>query len=231
LDDIERIRAEFQTRDRTIPPDFYAWHRPAIQYWQRQTARACTTLLENAGALPLDHASVADIGCGTGQWLAEFVHWGAKPANLHGIDLLEERITRARAGLPDADLRCGDARHLPWADGCFDLVTQFTVFSSIPDTGVQFEIAREMMRVLRPGGNILWYDCRYPNPLRAAVRGLQRRHIARLFPNCAIHLSVTTLVPPLSRTIARHSHALAAMLESLRFTCTHLAAVITPEKQ
>jgi len=231
LDEIERIRAEFETRDRTIPPDFYAWHRPEIQYWQRQTARACTKLLEHAGALPLDDAAIADIGCGTGQWLAEFVRWGAKPANLHGIDLLEERLTRARERLPEADLRCGDARHLPWPDGCFDLVTQFTVFSSIPDIGVQREIADEMLRVLRPGGHILWYDCRYPNPVRAAVRGLNRRNIARLFPNCAIHLTVTTLVPPLSRAIARHSHVLAAAVESLRFTCTHLAAVITPGKK
>jgi hypothetical protein len=87
-----------------------------------------------------------------------------------------------------------------------------------------------MLRVLRPGGHILWYDCRFSNPARAAVRGLNRRDIARLFPNCAISFSVTTLVPPLSRVIARRSHALAAGLESLRFTCTHLAAVITPKK-
>ncbi len=231
MDDIERIRAEFQTRDRTIPPDFYAWHRPEIRYWQRQTAHACTRLLENAGALPLDNASIADIGCGTGQWLAEFVHWGAKPANLHGIDLLEERIAGARGRLPDADLRCGDARHLPWPDASFDLVTQFTVFSSILHIDVQREIANEMLRVLRPGGHILWYDCRYPNPLRPAVRGLNRGDVRRLFPNCAIGLTVTTLVPPLSRAIARHSCKLAALLESLRITCTHLAAVITPEKQ
>lgn len=231
MDEIERIRAEFETRDRTIPPDFYAWHRPEIQYWQRQTARACTKLLEKAGALPLGNAAVADIGCGTGQWLAEFVHWGAKAANLHGIDLLEERVTRARERLPDADLICGDARHLPWADGSFDLLTQFTVFSSILDCEVQRAIAGEMLRVLRPGGHILWYDCRWSNPARAAVRGLHRRDIERLFPNCAIDFTVTTLVPPLSRIIARHSRALAAMLESLRFTCTHLAAVITPGKK
>lgn len=228
--EIERLRAEFRTRDRTIPPDFYAWHRPEIRYWQQQTARVCTKLLHDAGALPLAGQAIADIGCGTCQWLAEFVRWGAAPAHLHGIDLLEERIDAARARVPDADLRCGDARHLPWSDAGFDLVTQFTVFSSMP-VDMQRGIAREMLRVLRPGGHILWYDCRYSNPARAAVRGLNRRDIARLFPNCSIRSSVTTLMPPLSRFIARRSHALAAALESLRVTCTHLAALITPESK
>ena len=227
---IERIRAEFRKRDRTIPPDFYAWHRPEIRYWQRQTARVCTRLLQDAGALPFNHAEIADVGCGTGQWLSEFQRWGAGPASLHGIDLLEERIEIAHAQLPAADLHCGDARHLPWPDKSFDLVTQFTVFSSIP-ADMQRDVAREMLRVLRPGGHILWYDCRYSNPARPAVRGLSRKAIARLFPNCAVRFSVTTLVPPLSRVIARHSHALAAALESLRFTCTHLAAAITRKNQ
>jgi ubiquinone/menaquinone biosynthesis C-methylase UbiE len=231
LQEIQRIRAEFQKRDRTIPADFYAWHRPEIQYWQQQTARACARLLENARVFPLTNASVADIGCGAGQWLAEFVRWGANPANLHGIDLLDDRIASARTRLPQSDLLCGDARHLPWPDDCFDLVTQFTVFSSILDADFRRDVAREMLRVLRPGGHILWYDCRYSNPARAAVCGLNRREMARLFPNCAIDFAVTTLVPPLSRAIARHSGALAAALENLRFTCTHLAAVIAPERK
>ena len=75
--------------------------------------------------------------------------WGAVAANLYGIDLIAGRIAYARERLPGADLRWGDARHLPWRDGSFDLVTQFTVFSSILDTQVQAEVAAEMLRVLR----------------------------------------------------------------------------------
>lgn len=187
-------------------------------------------MLEQSGAFPPAGASIADIGCGTGQWLAEFIQWGAQPGSLHGIDLLDERVNAARTRLPDADLRAGDARHLPWQDDSFDLVTQFTVFSSILDSGVRQELANEMVRVLRPDGRILWYDCRYSNPFRPAVRGLNRADIRGLFPNCAIDFAVTTLVPQLSRVIARHSHALAAALEGLRFTCTHFAAVIVPKR-
>jgi SAM-dependent methyltransferase len=229
LDEIERIREEYQARDRTIPADFYAWHRAEIQYWQAGAARACARLLHKSGTFPIAQASIADIGCGNGNWLLEFLQWGAVAANLHGIDLLGDRIAYARERLPGVDLRCGDARNLPWPDGSFDLVTQFTVFSSIADTQVQAAVASEMLRVLRRGGRILWYDCRYSNPSRAAVRGLSRNNIRKLFPSCSIDFVSTTLVPPLARVVACRSWAAAAALESLRFTCTHLAAVITPE--
>ena len=85
-----------------------------------------------------------------------------------------------------------------------------------------------MLRVLRPGGHILWYDLRFSNPARAAVRGLNRDAIRKLFPGCSIRFETTTLAPPLSRMVARRSWTAAAMLESLGFTCTHLAALITP---
>jgi SAM-dependent methyltransferase len=231
VDEIERIREEYQARDRTIPPDFYAWHREEIQYWQARTARVCARLLHKSGAFPIGDASIVDVGCGNGQWLLEFLQWGAVAANLHGIDLIAERIAYARERLPGADLRWGDAGNLPWADGSFDLVTQFTVFSSILDAQVQAEVAAEMLRVLRPGGRIFWYDCRYSNPQKAAVRGSSRDDIRKLFPSCSIQFARTTLVPPLSRVLARRSWAIAAAVEGLGFTCTHLAAVITPTRE
>jgi ubiquinone/menaquinone biosynthesis C-methylase UbiE len=211
------------------PPDFYAWHREEIQYWQARTARVCARLLRESGAFPLAEASIADVGCGEGRWLLEFLQWGAVAANLHGIDLIAERIAYARKRIPGADLRSGDAAKLPWRDASFDLVTQFTVFSSIPDTKVQAEVAAEMLRVLRPGGRILWYDCRYSSPANTAVRGLDQDDIRKLFPSCSIQFTSTTLVPPLSRAIARRSWAVAGALEGLGFTCTHLAAMITPQ--
>ncbi len=228
MDEIARIREEYESRARTIPSDFYAGHRAEIQYWQATVARVCTRLLREARALPLTDTSIADIGCGTGQWLLEFMQWGAAPSNLYGIDLMEERISRARERIPQADLHCGDARTLPWPDRSMDLVTQFTVFSSIHELPVQNAVAAEMLRVLKPGGHILWYDCRYSNPSRAAVRGLNRDAIRRLFPGSSIRFATTTLAPPLSRFIARRSWAIAAALECLPFTRTHLAALIAP---
>ena len=76
MNEVDRIREEYQRRDRTIPADFYAWHREEIQYWQAGVARACARLLHRSGAFPIDAASIADIGCGSGQWLLE--HPGAE---------------------------------------------------------------------------------------------------------------------------------------------------------
>jgi ubiquinone/menaquinone biosynthesis C-methylase UbiE len=233
--EIERIREVYRARDRTLAPDLYAWHREEIQYWQASTARVCARLLRESGAFPLTGASILDVGCGTGNWLLEFLQWGAAAANLHGIDLIDERISLARERLTEIDLRRGDAQKLPWTDGSFDLVAQFTVFSSVLDADVRSTMAAEMLRVLRPGGRILWYDCRYSNPLpssspRVAVRGLNRDEIRMLFPGCSIRFVNTTLAPPMSRAVAKHSWVAAAALESLRFTCTHLAALITRRK-
>src|SRR5580698_2397493 len=104
MNEIDRIREEYEQRGRTIPADFYAWHHEEIQYWQAGVARACARLLHQSGGFPIANASIADIGCGNGQWLLEFLQWGAVAANLHGIDLLADRISSARERLPGVDL-------------------------------------------------------------------------------------------------------------------------------
>jgi ubiquinone/menaquinone biosynthesis C-methylase UbiE len=225
LKEIGRIRAEYADRAQTIPADRYSWTRPEIQFWRESTSRALKRLLP----FPLAGKHVADIGCGTGQWLEEFTLWGATPANLHGIDLLEDRASESRRRLRQSDIHCGDASKLPWPDGQMDLISQFTVFSSILDREMRESIAREMCRVLKPGGHILWYDCRYSSPVRPAVRGLNREAIRKIFPNSSIRFASTTLLPPLSRAIAKHSWRAAAALEAIPLMRTHLAALITPD--
>jgi ubiquinone/menaquinone biosynthesis C-methylase UbiE len=224
--EIERIRREYATRSREIPAGFYDWHRTENQFLHAGAARACSRLLSQAGAFPLDRAHILDVGCGRGQWLLEFLQWGATVVQVHGIDLLPDRIVHARERLAGAELRCGDARRLPWPDASFDLVSQFTMFSSILDPAVRDEVANEMRRVLRPGGRMLWYDLRRSNPIRS-VHGLSRHDVRMLFPGCAFRFLNTTLAPPLARIVARRSWTAAFALESLPLATTHLAAVIT----
>jgi ubiquinone/menaquinone biosynthesis C-methylase UbiE len=224
MEELARIRAEYAARDASIPADRYDWSRPEIQFWKQSTWHVVERLL----ASRLKEKQIADVGCGNGQWLEEFTRHGASPSDLHGIDLLEDRIALATKRLPAADIRCGDATHLPWPDASMDIVTQFTVFSSILDPEMRSAIAEEMRRILKPRGRILWYDCRYSNPLRPAVRGLSRKAIRELFANSSIRFASATLFPALSRTIAKHSTRAAAALEALPITRTHLAAVIEP---
>src|SRR2546425_9549868 len=107
---------------------------------------------------------VLDVGCGTGGLLQDFVRYGATPALLCGIDLLESRVIEARTRYPHLDTRCANAEELPFADGSFDLVLCFTLFDTILDTGVRGRVSREILRVLKACGRVLLYDFRWNNP-------------------------------------------------------------------
>jgi SAM-dependent methyltransferase len=224
----ERIRAEYDRRARQLPPDLYGWNRPVNQFFYTQTFRACVDGLTRAGMFPLHGKRVADIGCGMGNWLLDFVKWGASPTNLAGIDLDLSRIRQAQTRLPAADILEGDASGLPWPDASFDLVTQFTVFTSILDPGMKRRLAAEMLRIVKPGGLILWYDFRFNNPNNPNVRGISRREIADLFPQSSIQFRRLTLAPPLARKIVPISWTAALLLESIPLLRTHELAMIRP---
>jgi ubiquinone/menaquinone biosynthesis C-methylase UbiE len=219
--ELERIRTEYRRRALEIPHDFYRWNRPVNLYIQCQLMRDAIAMLDRAGLFPLDGRSIADIGCGSGTWLLEFAQWGSDVASLSGIDLDGKRVDRARAVLPGADLHSGSAAHLPWADGTQDMVTQFTLFSSILSSELKQTVAAEMLRVLRPNGFVLWYDLRFDNPKNPNVRAIGVPEIHKLFPNCKVTVQKVTLAPPIARAVVPHSWILAAALEKLPFLRTH----------
>jgi SAM-dependent methyltransferase len=219
--EIERIRAEYRRRGREIPVDFYAWNRPVNLYTQTQLMRDMLKLLDQQRLFPLKTLRVADIGCGGGVWLLEFAQWGAEAQNLAGIDLNEKRVADAARTLPGADLRVGSADTLPWADASFDLVSQFTLFSSILSESLKQTVASEMMRILKPGGSVLWYDLALNNPRNPNVRGIGLAETQHLFPGCEVLTRRVTLAPPLARLIVPASWIVASMLEKLPFLRTH----------
>lgn len=225
-EEIERIRREYQRREKEIAPDFYSWGRPVNVFFHTQVVRRCIAALHEAGFFPLNGLRLLDVGCGRGDWLLEFCQWGARPVDLAGIDLDECRIQEARSRLPGSDLRVGDAQNLPWPDGSFGLVAQFTVFTSILHPGVRRRIASEMLRVLTPGGAVLWYDFRYDNPRNPHVRGISAREIRSLFAGCDIRFYSATLAPPLARLVAPRSWPVAVLLECIPLLRTHLIALI-----
>lgn len=94
---------------------------------------------------------VLEIGVGMG---ADHLEWArAAPRTLTGVDLTPHAIelTRARLGLHGlrSRLLVSDARRLPFRDASFDLVYSWGVIHHSPDTAAA---AREITRVLRPGG-------------------------------------------------------------------------------
>jgi SAM-dependent methyltransferase len=223
-DEIARIRAEYERRRREIPADFYSWSRDVNFFYHSQIARASIRALREAGRYPLNGCKVLDAGCGSGAWLLEFAQWGAD--QLHGLDLDPGRLDIAARMLPGADLRCGDARALPWPDECFDLVSQFTMFTSILDADVKRSVAGEMLRVLKRDGMMLWYDFRINNPANRNVRGIEAAEIRSLFPGCDVTLKRTTLAPPIARRIVPVTWIGALLLEQIPWLRTHYVAVI-----
>jgi ubiquinone/menaquinone biosynthesis C-methylase UbiE len=145
---------------------------------------------------------------------------------LGGIDLMPERLARARRRIPGADLHLGSASELPWPDESFDLVSQFLVFTNIFDPELKRAVASEMLRVLKPGGGILWFDLRVNNPRNPEVRGLRRAEIRSLFPGCKMELAPALLAPPLGRLIAGWSWPFAEALQALPLLCTHYAGLV-----
>jgi len=177
--------------------------------------------------LPLRGREVLDVGCGRGQWLADFESWGAEQRGLRGIELDEGRASLAKRRLHDADIRVGDASRLPWSDASFDIVVQSMAFTSILLADMKRDIAREMVRVLKRDGMILWYDFFWNNPKNPNVKGIRAREIRELFPGCDVRLKRITLAPPIARRLVPFTWVGCLLLEKMRFLYTHYLGTIT----
>ncbi|MES1245221.1 MAG: class I SAM-dependent methyltransferase [Acidobacteriota bacterium] len=226
MSETDRILEEHRRRAREIPAGFYDLDKPANLFLRHGQERALRDALERSGLLPLAGRRLLEVGCGSGNWLEILERFGARREGIAGIDLDPGRAAACAARFPGADVQSGDASVLPWESGRFDLVFQSTVFSSILDPGMRRAVASEMLRVLAPGGAVLWYDFFVDNPANPNVRGVRRREIEALFPGCRVELRRAILAPPLARRIVPASWTAAAVLESLRVFDTHYLGMI-----
>jgi ubiquinone/menaquinone biosynthesis C-methylase UbiE len=222
----ERIQQEYQRRAKAIPSDFYAPWQPPASLMLTSRRRIAAVMLHQACVYPTADDQCLEIGCGSLGWLGDLISWGVREKNLHGIELDATRVELARAVLPVADLRLGDATDLPWGDSTFRLVIASTVFTSVLNSTVRLVLAREIVRVLAPEGALLWYDFAVNNPANPHVRKVGRRELKELFPALKGEIRSITLAPPLARFIAPRSWVLATMLEAIPLLRTHLIAVL-----
>jgi SAM-dependent methyltransferase len=221
-----RILAEHRRRAREIDQDRYCIWQPDVAFTTSVRTNSAVTLLHRMNVFPATDAPCLEVGHGNLGWLCVLIGWGVHEQCLHGIELDAERAAVARAILPAADLRVGDACEMPWENGLFRLVIASTVFTSILDDGVRRLLAREIVRVLAPGGALLWYDFAYNNPKNPNVRGIKPKEVRQLFPQLHGTMKWVTLAPPIARAVAPRSYLLASMLEAVPFLRTHLLGVL-----
>lgn len=227
-DEADRILAEYERRQRQLPSDYYALHRPHNLFQHQNDQRLLATCLRRAGQLPLTERRVLEMGCGEGNWLRVFQEFGTPLNNLAGIELGPERVELALAKLPAADIRAGDASRLPWPDHSFDIVFQRMMFTSILDPQMRRAAAAEMMRVVKPGGVLVWVDFFInPNP---RVYCLSKSEIRGLFPGWQGTFFRTTLAPPVARRLVPISWSLARLLEKLQVFNTFYFGYFTQAK-
>jgi ubiquinone/menaquinone biosynthesis C-methylase UbiE len=106
-------------------------------------------------ARPRPGQTVLDVATGTGNTALKARELGAK---VTGLDFTPELLAVARRkaeamGLPDVRFDEGDAGKLPYRDGEFDLVLSTCGHMFAPD---QEQVGREMVRVTKPGGRIVF---------------------------------------------------------------------------
>ncbi len=114
-------------------------------------------LLVNAGVTATDRLLDVATGQGTSAILAA----GESGCDVTAVDLSAENLSRAAARAEEAGVgervhtERSDAEHLPFADNSFDVVLCECAFCTFVDKPTA---AREMTRVLEPGGRLVLSD-------------------------------------------------------------------------
>lgn len=220
MSDLDRLRQEYGRRA-IINDDRYSWFYPPYNYAMQKRERMILSRLKKYLHLSFNESRLLEIGCGSGGVLLDFMKWGIKPSGLFGIDLLHDRLVDAKLKLPANNLANANGECLPFDSNNFDLVMQFTALSSILDVDIRKNVAKEMIRVLKPGGLIIWYDF-WLNPTNPETHGLTKREIKELFSDsCEYHFLKTTLAPPIARRVVPFSRVLAEILEAVGVFNSH----------
>jgi ubiquinone/menaquinone biosynthesis C-methylase UbiE len=163
------------TRHTTRRDDAGAFHHPerydrvARRWLRRLYARVAHDVV--AAGLP-DGARVLDVGTGPGR-VPLAIAAAAPGLFVDGVDLAEEMIEHARRLAAQHDrvsFAVGDVAKLPYPDASVDLVVSTLSQHHWRDVDAGLG---ELLRVLRPGGQIWIYDLRFA--LRRATAAARAR--------------------------------------------------------
>jgi SAM-dependent methyltransferase len=189
--------------------EMMAWSPDTVVHRLAGEVATLRALRAASRAVPLDAKTsrVLDVGCANGASMLTFLRLGFTPDNLHGLEIQAKEVADAKARYSAVHFIRGNAAEMPYDDGVFDLVFSRTMFIAITDDDLSRDIARDMLRVTRPGGGILIDDWIYSKPGSSEYRAMNWQRIARLFDVGRSTRYVTqyngSLVPPLGRFVSR----------------------------
>ncbi len=126
---------------------YLEYSRMEREHWWFEGRRQILGAVIDRLAEPCPRPRILDLGCGTGESSRHLSQFG----HVTAIDLSELALTFCRhKALPR--LVRGDAVHLPFADGSFDLVCGLDILEHLAE---EEQALTEMRRICRPGGQIL----------------------------------------------------------------------------
>jgi SAM-dependent methyltransferase len=100
--------------------------------------------------LPIDTRRILEDGCGVGEYVQRLAELGY---NTIGLDLEFDRVRDAtQKGIEQLHVATGE--QLPYPDNTFDALLSHEVIEHVADDRMA---AREMIRVLRPGGRVILF--------------------------------------------------------------------------
>ena len=185
-------------------------------------------LLRLAAPEIAEDGDILDAGCGNGWWLRALAESGLKPERLYGIDIQPERVARAREAVPGGTIAVGDTRNMRFPDASFTVVLQLTLLSSLGSLSAIRESLGEGVRVLAPGGLLVIYEPRVPNPLNRHTLLVKDSDLTAAGVTPTEELSLT-VVPALARRLGSRTQERYERLSRLPFLRTHrLVAYRTP---
>ena len=174
----------------------------------------------------LNKNEILDFGCGEGFIMDQLVRWGAAQDQIIGVDISEKRIKKAKSRFESLKfLQINDK--IPFSDDKFNIIVISTVFSSIIGNSNRLFWAKEIDRVLKKGGAIIFYDMKVNNPFNFNTKKISKKELKLLFSNYSIKTKSLTVLPQLSRTISLISPKIYPLLSKLSFLHTHYISELT----
>jgi ubiquinone/menaquinone biosynthesis C-methylase UbiE len=143
----EKIQREYYNR---IAQSYHATYGDSISIrYRKRIYKRLFDVVNFQGAVILDGM------CGGGQNTHIFKSYGASPV---GVDISEEQCATFRLNHPSTPIYCTSILTLPFANSSFDLIYIDSLHHTHPHMNACLD---ELMRVLKPGGKVIFWEPNY----------------------------------------------------------------------